>query len=124
MKIEKPMTPADYFAAAREIIASSNFKIFTPNHRYFRQEHQLIAVTSFILKKLFLLQLRSGELVVRQLPPNYGDSTVVSSLKRELDIPIRTTRPLLRLTRGDPWEAAACYVTPQERGEFELLTKK
>lgn len=124
MKIKGSMTPIEQFEAARVIIASRGFKIFTPNRRYFRQENQLIAATSFILKKLFLLQLRNGELVVRQLPPNYGDSTVVSSLKRELDIPIRTTRPLLRLTRGDPWEAAACYVTPQERGEFELLTKK
>lgn len=122
MKIKKPMTPVDHFEAAREILANSNYKIFTPHGRYFRQKHQLIAAKSFGTNKLFLLQLRNDTLVVRALPPCYGDSSVVQKIGRELGIAITNGKPLFRLG-DDPWEAARYYITPRGQIEFDLFVK-
>jgi hypothetical protein len=124
MKIKKPMTPVDHFEAAREILAHSNYKIFTPHGRYFRQKHQLIAAKSFGTKKLFLLQLRKDTLMVSALPPCYGDSSVVQKIEHELGITITKGRPLFRLTDDDPWDAARFYITPRGQIEFDLFVKE
>lgn len=125
MKIKKPMTPADHFAAAREIIASSNYKIFTPNWRYFRQKLQLVATKSYVTKNLFLLQLRNNILVVNELPPSYGDRGLVHKIAHELGIHVTVARPLPRLGECfDPWDAARLYIKPSEQAEFDLFVKE
>lgn len=123
MKIKKPMTPADHFAAAREIIASSDYKIFTPNGRYYKQKLQLIAAKSYGTKSLFLLQLKNNILIVRGLPPQYSDRSIVQKMERELGIAIPIEKPLRRFS-FEPWDAARLYVTPTERIEFDLFVQE
>lgn len=117
------MTPSDYFAAAKEIIANSNYKVFTPHGRYFRQKLQLIAATSFVQNRFFLLQLRKDLLVVRELPPYHGDRSLVHKIETELGVTVTIDRPLFRLG-DDPWEAARFYVTPPEQSEFNLFVNE
>ncbi len=121
----KPETPEEKFQAAKEIIASRDYKIFTPVWRYFRHQHQFIAATSYICKRLFLLQLRKGGvLTVRALPPSHGDRVILHAIESELRISISIEKPLFRLTTEDPWDAARLYVAPRERDEFDLFVKE
>lgn len=123
MKLKKPITPAEYFAAAKEIITSSDYKVFTPRWRFFRQKLQLIAAKSYGGKKLFLLQLRNNKLVVRGLPPNYGDRLIVYKIERELKISIILGEPLFSLA-DKSWDVASHYIAPREQDEFDLFIKK
>ena len=124
MKLKKAMTPADHFAAAKEIITSNDYKVFTPRWRYFRQKLQLIAAKSYRGKKLFLLQLKNSELVVRGLSPNYGDRVIVNKIERELKISIIWGEPLPCQTDKSWEDAAPLYIAPREQAEFDLFIKK
>ncbi len=125
MKIQTPKTPLKNFEAAREILASNGYKIFTPNGRFFHHKHQFIAAKAYLGKRLLLIQLRRGRtLATSSLPPRYEDPSIIAKIEQELGVSFHIDRPLFRLTtEDDPWDAARFYISPKERGEFDLFVK-